>query len=96
MATAHVTFGAAMGGGAPANAPRPKKAEALTVSGTAAATDITAEDGDFASVVAVDADMYVVVGAGDASATNGYFIPAGQIRDFGPCKMGDTVSAITT
>ena len=96
MATAHVTFGAAMGGGAPVYAPKPKQAEALTVSSTAAATDIAAESGDYASVVAVDADMYVVVGAGDASATNGYLIPAGQTRDFGPCKMGDTVSAITT
>lgn len=96
MATAHVTFGAAMGGGAPVYAPKPKQAEALTVGGTAASTDITAESGDYASVVAVDADIYVVVGSEDASATNGYLIPVGQARDFGPCSAGDTVSAITT
>jgi hypothetical protein len=82
-----------MGSGAPVYAARPRKAEAVTTSGTAASTTATAASGDYARIVAVDAALYVT-GNGTASATNGYYVPSGTVIDIGPMAEGGTISGI--
>lgn len=93
MSTMHVAFCAVMGGGAPVYAAKPRAAQAVTTSGTAAATTITAQGGEYARVAAVDAALYVTTGA-TASAATGYYVPIGGVLDLGPMLEGATVSGI--
>lgn len=95
MATVHVAFTGAMGGGAPVYAPKPSAAAAITASTTSAATTITADGGDYACVTAIDATVYVVIGPAPTATSAGHCITEGGSKDFGPLKRGDKVAVIT-
>lgn len=95
MGTVNVTFGKAMGGGAPVYATKPRSAENVTTSTSSAQSTNTAEPGDFVSITALDANVYVSIGTNPtAVAGSGYCVLSGQTKDFGPCAMGDKVALI--
>lgn len=93
MATAHVTYGGAMGGGAPVHSPIPNASETITsavgnTQGTAAA-----RSGDYATVDVEGGNVYVAFGQNpDATAEPRYRVQAGQVRDFGPMSEGDKMA----
>lgn len=93
MSTMHVVFGPVMGGGAPVFAGNARSAEAVTTSGTSAASNITAQAGEYATVSAHDAALYVAVSKVATSAV-GYYIGIGEKITIGPLKTGDTISGI--
>lgn len=105
MPTLHVAFFRAKvvaDGGADFVLPpsAPIVAEALTTSGTSAATTATAGTASangtlVARCSATDAAHYVVAGAAPtASATNGYWVPSGGVIDISVAP-GDKIAART-
>lgn len=93
MATVHVTYGGAMGGGAPVNSPIPHASETITSAATNTQGAATARSGDYATVDAEGGNVYVAFGQNpDATAEPRYRVQAGQVRDFGPMSDGDKVA----
>ena len=93
---AHVEFGEVMGAGAPVYQRIPRTAEKLTTT-SSAATTATAIGGEYATVTAIGADVYVLIGSNPTALASGAgmrFITAGATRDFGPLQEGDKVAAI--
>jgi len=93
---AHVEFGEAMMAGVPVYSRTPRRAEILTTTASAQ-TSFTANSGEFATVVAIGADVNVAIGSNPtalAAGTNQFRVPAGSVRDFGPLKDQDKVACI--
>lgn len=93
MSDMHVTFGTAMGAGAPTYPRKPRATETVAMSATAASTTITAVSGDYARVSAFGGALYVRI-KDTAAAGNDYYLPDGGVIDIGPLQDGDTVSGI--
>ena len=95
MSSVHIRIGAVMGSAAPVYAPVPFASQTVAASGSSAAATIRARAGDYITVVA-SADVYIRIGTGTpvAAVGQGDLLLSGQVRDFGPCKEGDTVAAI--
>lgn len=92
MAFAEISFGGAMGGGAPVYA-MPGKSETITTSGSNAAGTQTAGSGAFCRITARGGNIYIAVAKTAATAPRVY-IPDGATLDIGPLKEGDIVNAI--
>lgn len=93
MATAHVTYGGAMGGGAPVHSPIPNASETITSAASNTQGTAAARSGDYATVDAEGGNIYVAFGQNpDATAEPRYRVQAGQVRDFGPMSEGDKVA----
>lgn len=92
MATVHVEFGGAMGGGAPVYTGL-RASETITTSGASQAAAITAESGEYARVSALDAAVYVAVSR-PAEYDPRRVVLAGASLDIGPLKAGDTINLI--
>lgn len=93
---AHVEIGEVMMAGAPVYPRIPRKAEILTTT-SSAQTSFTANSGEFATVVAITADVNIAIGPNPtalAAGTNQQRVPAGGVRDFGPLKDGDIIAVI--
>ena len=93
MSSMHVAFGTAIGAGAPTYPRNVRSAEVVTTGASAASSTIEANGGDYAFVSAVDAGLYVRIGA-DAAAGLDHYVAPGTTKDIGPLKEGDTVSGI--
>lgn len=94
MATVHITFGSAMGGGAPVNGCRPRAAESIASSATSQATTEVAEVGDIITVTALG-DIFVSIGAAPIAANGvGDLIPAGGPKSYGPASAGFKVAVV--
>ena len=97
MGTVHITFGGAMGAGAPVYPSKPRKSEAVTSSGTSASTTNAANGGEYARILSFDANVYVTVGASPTALASGAGMLActsGGVLDIGPLKDGDKVAVI--
>ena len=97
MANIHVRFGPVMAAGAPTYTRAPRRSETVTSSGTSAQSTNTADDGDFATVTAIDGAVYVLIGPNPTALASGAgmeAIPSGGVKDFGPLKTGDKVAVI--
>jgi hypothetical protein len=97
MATVHVAFTSAMGGGAPVLAPKPNASEKITSSATSAATAIAATAGDYARIAAFDGAVFVAVGPAPVALATGadmHVVLAGTTLDLGPFKQGDKIAVI--
>lgn len=95
MATLHVRFGAAMGGGAPIYAPTPSAAQSITTSGSSQASTVSATQGDIGTVKVTGGNVYVTVGQSPtASAGAGFYLGDGDRVDFGPLRGGDKIAVI--
>ena len=95
MAIAQVNMCRAMDGDAPVIAAVPRASEALTTSGTSAATTITAEIGDVVNVRAVGGGIWVTAGAAPTAAEGTHwFIPDGGFVEFGMMQAGWKIAAI--
>lgn len=93
---AHIEFGEVMPGSVPVYTRTPRSAESITTT-TSTATTAEAVGGDYASVMAVGADIMVAIGSSPTAVAGGAGmrrVAAGSIRDFGPLKDGDKVAAI--
>lgn len=88
MALFKVSFGSAMGGGAPVVATIPREVETLTADGS---TTAKAEWGEVVTIY-TDVAVHVAIGQSPAAGTTtGYAQPAG-VYSYGPCKVGDKVA----
>ncbi len=88
MATVKISFGSAMGAGAPVLASKPHQVETLASDG---ASTIIARDGDYATLYA-SAPIHVDIGpAPAAGASTGYAQGEGTWT-YGPLKAGDRVA----
>lgn len=95
MATAHIRFGNAMGGGAPAYSPIPSGLQTITATATSQASTIRAVNGDYARIVANGGNLCFAVGAAPvAVAASGDIIMSGTSIDLGPLAWGDKVAVI--
>lgn len=97
MGTIHVAFGGAMGAGAPVYPPAPRKSEAVTSSASSASTTNTANGGEYARIVSVDANVYLAVGSSPTALASGagmHVCLSGNTLDLGPLKDGDKVAVI--
>jgi len=95
MASAHITLGSVMGGGAPVYAPYPNASQTVTTSASSAASTISAILVDYARIVAQGGNMRIAVGSAPvATITAGYVILDGAHLDIGPLKTGDKIAAI--
>ncbi len=95
MANAFIEFGEVMASGSPVYGRVPRVSENIATSTTTQSTTITANGGEYATVIAGDADIYVAIGTTPtAVAGQGRMVRAGMIRDFGPLKDEDKVAVI--
>lgn len=96
MSSLHVAFFAPINiGGTSIYAREPRAAETLAVSGTSAATTITAMQGEVASVTAQGGAIFVRIGSAPTAASGtGYLIPDGSTREIGFLNTSDKVAGI--
>lgn len=93
---AHIEFGEVMPAGVPVYPRIPRAAEKITTTSTTQSTN-TANGGEFATVTAIGADIYVLIGSNPTALASGVgmaIVPAGGTRNFGPLKDLDKVAAI--
>ena len=68
--------------------------EALTSSGTSAATTATALEGQFARVAPVDGGVYVTAGAAPTAVTaQGFYVASGSVLDLA-VRAGDKIAVV--
>lgn len=94
MAKVRITFGSAMGGGAPVYGCRPRASEAITSSASNQVTTEAAEIGEVITITALS-DVDVSIGLSpDATSDVVDTITAGGVKSYGPASAGFKVAVV--